>query len=685
MKKQIAILLAMIGMLVSGCSGGSNSSSLPEIVVNSTEDLATPPPGTMTLRSALASARSGQVIVFDESLDGGTIALSIIGEDHTLLKGEVMGMRDEGSGLVSYLVGYFDRDYGKSALYARKNVIIDASDLDSGITLEWTGADPARVLAVYGDLVLRNISITGGRSLAEDISTGIPDEQPWTLARGGAVAVWGRAFLTDCRLYNNHCSGDYDSSRDRGAYGGGIYADILSMKNCVVSGNSVVGGGAAGGGVYSEGGAGLSDTVSRIEGSTISGNKIRSLMTYGGGVFSNGGGIGNRKTLELVNCTIAQNMVQAPEAGVPPFELGVPPFLMNIGYWRGGGAYMSNGYLKMTACTVVQNEVYGKFRMDALGKSNMAGGIAATIGNAHAVEEINIAHCILAGNRVVPSVGSPYEEDIFTGSLLHFKSRGYNRIGVVNFDQILVPVGAPGWQSLCRKHYPKQGDEDGVDVAEVLNLATGVTHASGILSQGVDAGNPVALSYEPAGTALDQVPASYPVVNLYAEYEVESGTDNFLSLFLDRVEDYYVLPGFASDFTADFEAFLLTLDSDAVTLGIQPYQDPSGLDILTLADTLWFGPAETWPKELYNYPYIHFWRRFDQALEAEGIAGMGPELLGDDEWADLFASGPLDENNHIVMDMIHGTPSSISPLPLDQTGRTRPAGALADIGAIEMP
>ena len=35
-----------------------------------------------------------------------------------MLKGEVMGIRDEPSGPVSYLVGYFDRDYGRSALYA---------------------------------------------------------------------------------------------------------------------------------------------------------------------------------------------------------------------------------------------------------------------------------------------------------------------------------------------------------------------------------------------------------------------------------------------------------------------------------------------------------------------------------------------------------------------------------------
>jgi len=79
-----------------------------------------------------------------------------------------MGMRDEPSGPVSYLVGYFNRDYGKSALYARKNVVIDASDLPSGITLSWIGGagNPARVLAIYGNLTMTNVSITGGHNPA---------------------------------------------------------------------------------------------------------------------------------------------------------------------------------------------------------------------------------------------------------------------------------------------------------------------------------------------------------------------------------------------------------------------------------------------------------------------------------------------------------------------------------------
>ena len=198
MKKQLTFLLILFAVLfTSGCSNSSDdsNSALPEIVVNSLEDVADPPDGTTTLRSALGSAADGQRIVFDTSLDGGTIELSLVDEAHTILKGEVMGMKNEPSGPVSYLVGYFDRDYGRSALYARKNVVIDASALPSGITLSWVGdhGSPARVLAVYGDLTMTNVSITGGRSVAEEITTVEPNDQPWTLARGGGVAVWGVA------------------------------------------------------------------------------------------------------------------------------------------------------------------------------------------------------------------------------------------------------------------------------------------------------------------------------------------------------------------------------------------------------------------------------------------------------------------------------------------------------------
>ena len=155
-------------LLLGGCGGGGGSSA-PPLVVNSLLDAATPPAGMTTLRSALAEAAPGQPITFDAALDGGTIALSIVANEHTILKGEVMGIRNEPSGPVSYLIGYFDRDYGRSALEARKDVVIDASSLPRGVTIAWTGgSEPgARVLAVDGDLTLTKVSITGGSSVAE--------------------------------------------------------------------------------------------------------------------------------------------------------------------------------------------------------------------------------------------------------------------------------------------------------------------------------------------------------------------------------------------------------------------------------------------------------------------------------------------------------------------------------------
>ena len=679
--RNIVVLLLLL-LALAGCGGGDASGGRPaSIIVNSLLDTTSPPAGAVTLRSALAAAEPGQPIEFDASLNGGTIALSVVADEHTLLKGEVMGIRDEPSGPVSYLVGYFDRDYGRSALVARKDVVIDASKLPAGITLAWTGGTQpaARVLAVEGNLTLVNVAITGGHSVAEDIATGNPADQPWTLARGGALAVWGVARLVDCRLYDNHVQGDFDSSRDRGAFGGAVYADIVDMEGCIVSGNSALGAGAAGGAVYSVGGAGHARAVSTIENSTITGNRIRGLFTYGGGVFSDGGSIGNRKTLRVSNSTIARNLVEpAP---------GLPPFLLAMGYWRGGGVYMSNGYLEIEACTIVENEVRGVPRTDSLGRRNLAGGVAATVGNAHATEHLILGHSIVAGNTVEEIGGDRYAHDVFTGSLFYFRSAGYNRLGVLDFSQMLVPVGESGWASLSRKHYPKAGDQDGVDATEVLDLTGGVVHSTSVLSVGVGAGEFAVLHYAPRGSALDQVPASrYEIAETLAEYYISSGSvDDFLEIVLERIESRYALPGFAAAFTAEFEAFLQSADSEPATEGVQPYRTPSGSPILSLAATQFFGPGETWPKELENHPYIEFWHRLDAALAAAAIPGQGPELLGDEAWQMLFASGALAENPGIRMTVSTGPRLTVQRLSVDQLGTARPANGPGDIGAIEAP
>jgi hypothetical protein len=672
------VVFANLALLAACGGGGSSSTAASAVVVNSLFDSSDPPPGTVTLRSALASAASGQVIRFDPSLDGGTIALSIVADEHTRLKGEVMGMRDEPSGPVSYLVGWFDRDYGRSALVARKNLTIDASDLPSGITLAWAGGAPARVLAVEGNLSLVNVSITGGHSVAEQLAVTNPGDQPWTLARGGAVAVWGVARLRDCRLFDNHVEGDFDSSRDRGAFGGAVYADIVDMQRCVVSGNSALGAGAAGGGIYSVGGAGSARTLSTIDSSAVSGNAIRGLFAYGAGIYSDGGGIGKANTLRVTNTTVARNLAE-PSAGLPSF-------LLNMGYWRGGGLYMSNGYMELQSVTVVENSVRGRARTDSLGRRNLAGGIAATVGNAHAVERMTVGHSIVAGNTVTEIGGAAYAHDLFTGSLLHFHSAGYNRVGQLDFGQILVPVGERNWESLSRRHYPKVGDQTGMALTDVIDLVTGITTDPVIPSVGVASGEPVPLHYRPAGTALDQVPASsYRVDDVLAEYEVTSGAqDNFLSIVLGRIEQQYGLTGFASAFQTEFEAFLQSVDIDTGTPGLQPYRDTGGNAILTLAATQFFGPAQTWPRELYNHPYIEFWHRLDAALAEAAIPGMGQEGLGDEAWRSLFETGALVENPLLRTIVWVERGPTISRLAADQLGVTRNPEAQADIGAMEI-
>ena len=430
-------------MGISSCGGGGGSGGttppLSAVMVNSLLDDASPPAGTVTLRSALEAAASGQRITFDPTLNGSTINLIFVGEDHTVLTGEVMGF-DEANN-ISYLVGYFDRDYGKSALFADKDVVIDASDLPDGITINWDGAEPARVLAVAGDLTLTNVAVTGGNSVfdvAADIGQHPDDNQTSTLARGAGIAVWGVATLTDCAIYDNHAVGDdADTSRDGGAYGGGVYADTVVMDNCIVSGNSVYGGGAAGGGIFSVGGRNSGVAVSSITQSAITENRITWLFAYGAGVYSDGGGIGLSTRMHVENSTVARNLVE---------PLALPPFLfdlLDIGYWRGGGLYMSNGYMRVQSSTIVENQVFGKPRTSELDKPNLAGGIAATIGNAHAVEDMIIGHSIVVGNTVHEidgmdaagyTIGRVYSHDIFTGSVFDFRSMGYNRIGVIDFS-----------------------------------------------------------------------------------------------------------------------------------------------------------------------------------------------------------------------------------------------------------
>ena len=617
-----ALLLGLV--LAAGGCATSDPGPDPALEVNSLEDTATPAAGTVTLRSALEAAGSGDTITFDPTLDGGTIVLTLVAEEHSTLVGEVY--------VNNAFAGYFERDYGRSALYAHKDVVIDASDLPSGITIQWGGGETshARVLAVYGDLTMANVTISSGYTVSEPIS----GDQLYTLSRGGGLAVWGLARLSHCAIIGNTCAGESGSARDRGTYGGGIYANGLDLSDCAISGNSVIAYGAGGGGIYSVGGGdnggGRGNDTSLVR-CTVSGNRVTAQHAYGGGIFTLSGGPSNLATMYLRNCTVARNFIKDH------------PDFPNVGQWydRGGGIYMGGGSLWLIGCTVAENAIEGDLAYFS-GKPSAAGaGVGATTGNAHVIETVWLQNSILVGNTLNGTA-----EDWFAGSILNFYSHGYNLVGRINFDWILSPV--PDWMMSSRKHWPKEGDEDGVTLAQALDVA-GVHYHPTAISAGTDAGGPAVLWYAPADLAVDKIPSqSYEITFVSAGYTgFGVPTDDFLNyVILQCRSEYGTILG--ADFGAEFG-------------------DMTG--------TTWYGPARTWPSNPQNTAWINFWHALDAAIGDQ----LGMVRLGDDFWGS-FESGPLGDHVRISVDL---QTKSYRMEEADQLGAARPRGAMGDIGAIE--
>jgi hypothetical protein len=606
---------------------GTDTADPAALVVNSAEDVADPPPGKLTLRAALVRIPADGTITFAPGLDGGTIALSTVGEAHSVLVAEQYTF--DPVARTWNFEGFQDRDFGRSALYTDRSLTIDASSLAKGITLAWAGGDanPARVLAVRGDLTLRNVSVVGGNAVAE--VTGDP-AQPWTLARGGGLAVWGTATLQGCVVAGNRVSGDTTPSRDRGAFGGGIYTDTLLLEDSIVSGNAAIGFGAAGGGIYSVGGWDTW-TDSSLARCSVTGNRVTGQHGYGGGVFSDGGGASYGR-LRVESCTIARNLVEDhPDiADDVRFQF----------YTRGGGLYASNGSLDLVSSTVVENAVTGHPATFS-GRPNLGGGgMGATIGDAHVVESMSLQHSIVAGNTLN---GAP--EDVFSGSVIDFYGWGYDLVGRLDFSRILVPI--PEWECLSRKHWPKKDDRDGVALADAV-AAAGVHRAASIVSAGTDAGQPAVLWYEPGPAAIGLVPPDpYGVSWVWLGYnEFGVATDDFLNQFLAVVRARYGVLG--DDFGASWG------DLTGVT---------------------YYGPAYTWPSNPENGAWIQFWRDLDAAIGDQ----VGQVGLGDDFW-NAF---PLGQVGQEFLYVWGGNSSDVERTAKDQLGTERAPGANSAIGAVD--
>lgn len=181
---------------------GATASAATVTVTNNADS------GAGSLRDTIAAATAGDTIIFDASLDEATITL------------------------------------GGTKLTIAKNLIIDASALTGGITIDGNGASQVFLISTF-EVELRKLVITGGGNAAY----------------GAGVESSGDLTLTDCTISGNTCT----------FRRGGIWSyGALTATGCTISGNraSDIGGGIGLGGSF----LWPSGPVATFTNCTISGN-----------------------------------------------------------------------------------------------------------------------------------------------------------------------------------------------------------------------------------------------------------------------------------------------------------------------------------------------------------------------------------------------------------------------------
>jgi hypothetical protein len=245
--------------------------------VNSTADLAAPPAGTVTLRSAITAANTtagADTINFDAALTGQTITLTAT----------LTAITDQVT-----ITGL-----GQKALTVNGAGAFRMIDLAAGVTASVTdltltqgssggaGTQGGAVRNLGGNLTLDHVTVS--QSVANLDGGGIYN------------SAGGTTTINNSLLTNNTCTANVSSA------GGAVASDsgTVTINTTTVSKNtSVLGGGLAT----------LATATMILNRDTISGNTAQS-SGFGGGVFSGG------TSLQITNCTIADNISLGPGGGI---------------------------------------------------------------------------------------------------------------------------------------------------------------------------------------------------------------------------------------------------------------------------------------------------------------------------------------------------------------------------------
>lgn len=280
----------------------------------------------LTLTSAApATAATFNVVTIADAADSnsgdGICAASSAGNQCTLRAAIGQAQFTPGADKIVLAAGTYQLLDGLGQLAVTSSVTIEGA---GARTTTIHAATDSRVMAASGNLVLRDVGITGG------------SPKSTTAIRGGGITVTaGDATLERVAIYGNTVTSASN------AYGGGVAADggSLEIIDSTVSGNAAIGrldnssgGNATGGGV-----AIGSPTI--IRRSTVAGNVTRG---FNAGSFSTGGGIAASDETTLEHVTIAGN-VASTVADSSGFKQGGNLYVQGAGQRILGGVVLAGG------------------------------------------------------------------------------------------------------------------------------------------------------------------------------------------------------------------------------------------------------------------------------------------------------------------------------------------------------
>ncbi|MBR2694603.1 MAG: right-handed parallel beta-helix repeat-containing protein [Thermoguttaceae bacterium] len=295
----------------------------------------------VSLREAIGRAQSGDIVLFDSSLAGGTI----------FLDGAQLEIKTDLSIDATSIGGITIDAFDQSRVFSiGSGASVDFHGLT--VTGGWTDGNGGGIyvassgsLTLNGCAVTKNTATNSGGGIYSNYGTltiinSTVAENTASSYGGGIYSNRGTLTIIDSTVAENTATSN----------GGGIYntdSSTLTLTNCKVSGNTAT----DGGGIF------IGNGQVTLTDSTVSENTANS----GGGIYNNNG------SLTLANCTVSGNTADYAGGGIYN-EYNSTKILGSIifgntasGYYYGfgGGIYNNNGSLTLANCTVSGNTASG--------------------------------------------------------------------------------------------------------------------------------------------------------------------------------------------------------------------------------------------------------------------------------------------------------------------------------------